>query len=180
MSGGGVSALETATTGDVIEYFKNASALAERDAYPSSPSASSKCLLTLSMEGAQIMGQYGYERINAKDEDQLKRAVRQRGPVSVMFQVTNDFLLYSDGIYQAGSTCAPGADTVNHALLVIGFGSDAVSGQDYWLVQNSWGSSWGQNGFAKIRRGSNTCGIASCPAYPSDIVDPSHEARRNF
>lgn len=66
---GSASTLETATTGDVFEYFKNASVLAEKDAYPSSPSASGKCLLTLSMEGAQIMGQYGYERIDSKDED---------------------------------------------------------------------------------------------------------------
>lgn len=58
------------------------------------------------------MGDHGYERIEALDEDQLKRAVRQRGPVSVMFQATNDFLLYSDGIYQAGNSCAAGADTI--------------------------------------------------------------------
>jgi hypothetical protein len=59
---------------------------------------------------------------------------------------------------------------MNHALLIIGFGSD--NGMDYWLVQNSWGTGWGQGGFAKIARGKNTCGIASCATYPVNIVDP--------
>ncbi len=56
-----------------------------------------------------------------------------------MFSVNTDFFSYRDGIYTAPSTCMKKGNS--HALLVIGFGTD--SGTDYWLVQNSWGTSWG-------------------------------------
>jgi hypothetical protein len=106
--------------------------------------------------------------------------LRQRGPITTTFSVTPDFFSYQDGVYRAPSNgCTPGsANTINHALLIIGFGTD--NGQDYWLVQNSWGTGWGQGGFAKIARGSNTCGIASCATYPMNIVDPWKQAYRNF
>jgi C1A family cysteine protease len=124
------------------------------------------------MDGIQILGPAGYERVPSGDEEALKRAVRQRGPVTAMFTVAPDFFSYMDGVYSAPSTgCNPGtARTVSHALLIIGYGTD--NGQDYWLVQNSWGESWGMNGFAKIARGSNTCGISSCASYPINIVEP--------
>ena len=90
-----------------------------------------------------------------------------------MFQVQPDFVSYSDGVYQGGASCVAGPDTVTHALLVVGFGTDAD--QDYWVVQNSWGTSWGQGGFGKVRRGLNVCGIAACATYPVNIVDPENE-----
>ena len=64
-------------------------------------------------------------------------------------------------------------------MLVIGFGSE--NGIDYWLVQNSWGDQWGMSGFAKIKRGGNTCGIASCVSYPINIDDPEKlKVKRRF
>lgn len=88
-----------------------------------------------------------------------------------MFNVDPAFLLYSDGIYACG---AP--STITHALLVMGFGAE--EGVDYWLVQNSWGTSWGQGGFAKIRRGS--CSLAACASFPVGVIDPARETRRQF
>ena len=97
-----------------------------------------------------------------------------------MFSVQPDFLSYSDGVYQGGASCVPGPDTISHALLVIGFGTDGATGQDFWVVQNSWGTSWGQGGFGKVRRGVNTCGLAACATYPVNIVDPENEPNRKF
>jgi hypothetical protein len=94
-----------------------------------------------------------------------------------MFYVLSDFFAYMDGIYQAASTCAS-SSSVSQGLLIIGFGRD--NGIDYWIVQNSWGASWGQNGFAKIKKGLNTCGIAACATFPTNLIDPENDYERDF
>lgn len=53
---------------------------------------------------------------------------------------------------------------MNHAVLVVGYGTER--GQDYWLIKNSWGTNWGLNGYIKLARGSNQCGLAAV----SDIL----------
>lgn len=46
-----------------------------------------------------------------------------------------------------------------HAVKIIGWGTDADSGEDFWLVVNSWNDSWGEGGLFRILRGVNACGI---------------------
>lgn len=46
-----------------------------------------------------------------------------------------------------------------HAVKIIGWGTDDASGDDYWLVANSWNPSWGEGGLFRILRGVNECGI---------------------
>lgn len=47
----------------------------------------------------------------------------------------------------------------NHAVLVVGYGTDEASGQDYWLVKNSWSTRFGEQGYFKIKRGVGHCGF---------------------
>lgn len=72
------------------------------------------------------------------------------------------FQLYRSGVYQEPSCSTKKLD---HAVLVIGYGS--MNGMDYWILQNSWGPSWGMNGYMLLARNkSNMCGVATNASYP--------------
>jgi cathepsin B len=78
------------------------------------------------------------------------------GPVSAAFTVYSDFLTYKSGVYSKTSGATP---LGGHAVKILGYGTEG--GQDYWLVDNSWNSYWGDRGYFKIMKGSNECGIES-------------------
>lgn len=50
---------------------------------------------------------------------------------------------------------------MNHAVLLVGYGVDNQTEEKYWIVKNSWGENWGENGYFRIRRGTDECGIES-------------------
>jgi len=105
--------------------------------------------------------------ITAGDEHELADAIAFHNPVSVAFDVTDDFVSYKGGIY-SNPDCGTKPSQVNHAVLAVGFG-ETVDGHKYWIVKNSWGTSWGTDGYFLIERGTNTCGISDCASYP--VID---------
>jgi len=97
-----------------------------------------------------------------RDEDALKRAIAQVGPISIAYDVTADFVNYESGVFSS-----PDCSQIhlNHAMLLVGYGTE--NDQDFWLIKNSWGADWGDEGFIKVARNmDNNCGIASCGVYP--------------
>lgn len=101
--------------------------------------------------------------VTAYDEMEMVDAVGTRNPVSFAFEVTSDFMHYSQGVYTS-TECHNTTDKVNHAVLAVGYGQE--KGTPYWIVKNSWGTSWGIDGYFWIERGKNMCGLAACSSFP--------------
>ncbi|XP_046346974.1 digestive cysteine proteinase 1-like isoform X2 [Haliotis rufescens] len=106
----------------------------------------------------------GHTDIRRGSESDLKSAVGSVGPVSVAIDASHkSFQLYKGGVYSE-KRCS--TTNLDHAVLAVGYGT--LKGQDYWLVKNSWGSSWGEDGYVKmIRNRRNQCGIATEASYPT-------------
>ena len=104
--------------------------------------------------------------VTPNDQLALKASVAQQ-PVSIALSAdTRYFQLYSSGVL----TSTDCYTQLNHGVLIVGYGEE--NGLKYWLVKNSWSSSWGDNGYIKILRSDSTtdpgiCGIAMDPSFPT-------------
>jgi len=102
----------------------------------------------------------GYVDVRHRDESDLLKAVNVN-PVSVAIEADQlGFQLYTGGVFNGN--CGARLD---HGVLLVGYGTD--NGSDYWKVKNSWGASWGENGYIRMVQGKNQCGIASQASYPT-------------
>jgi cathepsin L len=96
------------------------------------------------------------------DEAALMTALLMQ-PVSIAIEADQAcFQFYHKGVLDDAS-CGTNLD---HGVLLVGFDTDATSSKDYWLVKNSWGKSWGDNGYIKFVRGKNQCGLTLAASYP--------------
>ena len=95
----------------------------------------------------------------------------QSGPVQVAFMVPRDFLSYNGGVYKYTPTNV--TDLVGgHAVMLVGWGKDDTAGE-YWIVQNSWGPKWGENGFFRIEmlvgKSDHVIMLKGTAVYPIEI-----------
>jgi C1A family cysteine protease len=72
------------------------------------------------------------------------------------------FNSYTGGVMKV-SGCPKSSS--NHAVVIVGYGVDAKTGLQYWKVRNSWGINWGEQGYFRIQRGVNMCGIEADAYY---------------
>eukprot|EP00817_Percolomonadidae_sp_ATCC50343_P000771 CAMPEP_0117421938 /NCGR_PEP_ID=MMETSP0758-20121206/2888_1 /TAXON_ID=63605 /ORGANISM="Percolomonas cosmopolitus, Strain AE-1 (ATCC 50343)" /LENGTH=310 /DNA_ID=CAMNT_0005204279 /DNA_START=10 /DNA_END=942 /DNA_ORIENTATION=+ len=86
----------------------------------------------------------------------MQQDIQAHGPIQVGFRVYQDFFNYKSGVY----THQSGGLAGGHAVKVDGWGVDN-NGTPYWIVANSWGTTWGQQGYFWIKRGTDECGIES-------------------
>jgi len=115
---------------------------------------SSSCTVAIPRGGVT-----GYKDVTG-GEAGLLSAVQQQ-PVSVAIEADQPSFQF----YRSGVMTAACGTKLDHGVLVVGFGQDG--GREYWKVKNSWGASWGEEGYIRIARGSNLCGIANQPSYPT-------------
>jgi len=90
-----------------------------------------------------------------RDVAKIQTEIMTNGPVEGTFTVYVDFNTYKSGVYIHTTGAAEGG----HAIKIIGWGTE--SNVPYWLIANSWNTTWGDEGYFKIRRGTNECGIES-------------------
>lgn len=94
----------------------------------------------------------GCVQYNLRNEDKLRELLVVNGPVSIAIDVI-DVMDYKQGI---SSTCRSD-NGLNHAVLLVGYG--VRNNVPYWIVKNSWGVEWGEDGFFKLQRNINSCGM---------------------
>ncbi|XP_068659893.1 senescence-specific cysteine protease SAG39-like [Aristolochia californica] len=107
----------------------------------------------------------GFEDVPANSESALLKAAAKQ-PVSVAIDAGGSpFQLYSGGV-----SSGPCGTSLDHGVTVVGYGTTS-DGTMYWLVKNSWGSSWGEEGYIRMQRNVDAkeglCGIAMDASYPT-------------
>ncbi|KAK8574928.1 hypothetical protein V6N12_062605 [Hibiscus sabdariffa] len=107
----------------------------------------------------------GFQDVPANSEDALQKAVANQ-PVSVAIDASGfEFQFYSSGVFTG--SCGTQLD---HGVTAVGYGEDD-DGTKYWLVKNSWGTSWGEQGYIRMQRDVDAkeglCGIAMQASYPT-------------
>ena len=96
-----------------------------------------------------------YSTWSAVDEDEVKEFLYETGPLAIALNA-DPLQTYSSGILDVTSAKCP-TSGINHAVTLVGYGTQ--SSTPYWIVKNSWGRSWGESGYFRIRRGNGTCGV---------------------
>ncbi|CAN8320806.1 unnamed protein product [Cochlearia groenlandica] len=114
-------------------------------------------------KNAKVVTIDSYEDVPVSSEESLKKALSNQ-PIAVALEGGGRaFQLYDSGVFTG--ICGTQLD---HGVLAVGYGTE--NGKDYWIVKNSWGSSWGESGYIRLERNikdsSGKCGIAIEPSYP--------------
>jgi C1A family cysteine protease len=92
----------------------------------------------------------------------LQETIANIGPVAVTLYVSNNFQSYSSGVFKDPNCYYPNP---NHAVALVGYDTDS-NGNQYYILRNEWGTSWGMNGYMHFARNNNNmCGIADNAFY---------------
>jgi hypothetical protein len=131
----------------------------------------SVCKYTPSISGIQVNG--GSKDIKPYDEVSLLSTLLNIGPVSVLLD-GRGLKNYQSGIWDGSyiddqgnaAQCSSEISQLNHSALLVGLEINSSTGQEYYILLNSWGTAWGENGYFRLKRTLNSCGISLCASYP--------------
>jgi cathepsin F/cysteine peptidase B len=90
------------------------------------------------------------------DEDQMATWLSSNGPIAIAVDASSGWQTYSGGIV---TDCD--GQQLDHGVLLVGYGTDGST--PYWIVKNSWGTGWGENGYIRLQKGTNQCGLNQMP-----------------
>lgn len=145
---------------DAFEYAE-ATSICSESSYPYT-AADGSCKASTCSSALAKGSVSGYKDVASDNENSMMSAVAQQ-PVSIALDGAGAlFQQYSSGVLTGNC-----GSQLDHGVLAVGYGT--LSGTDYWKVKNSWGGSWGMNGYILLMRGkgsSGECGMLSEPSYP--------------
>jgi C1A family cysteine protease len=136
---------------NAFEYIKEAGGIEVGSDYPYH-ARDQKCQFNKEKVALKVTG---FTVKNNMDEGEMKELLASTGPLAIAMNA--DPLQFYDGgiLDQDADDCDP--QGLNHGVTLIGYGNE--NGKDFWIVKNSWGAGWGEQGFFRIARGKGTCGI---------------------
>lgn len=156
-----------------FEFAERNGGLCEESAYPYTSGTTKRRGTCEDSSCTKYCQPSSYVDVTSDNQDDFEAALCQ-GPVSIAIEADQSaFQLYSSGVLTG--SCGSNLD---HGVLAVGFGTDSQYG-DYWKVKNSWGSSWGENGYIRLCRNCNMncrgiftqkcsgqCGLMQQASYP--------------
>jgi cathepsin C len=113
------------------------------------------------------------------NERKIMEEVYKNGPIVLSLEPDYSFMFYKSGVYQSptnswitNKTKKPEWEKVDHSMVLVGWGVDVINGKSvkYWLLQNSWGGNWGENGYMRFIRGIDHLGIESICEYGKPVL----------
>jgi len=148
-----------------FKYIQENKGIDTEESYPYTAKTGKTCLFNSSTIGATVTG---WKDIKSGSEMDLESAVAQVGPISVGIDAGHPgFQMYKQGVYYS-LLCSN--KRLDHGVLAVGYGEQEFQGmkQKYWLVKNSWGETWGDQGYIKMAKDlGNMCGIATQASFPT-------------
>ncbi|XP_008545388.1 procathepsin L [Microplitis demolitor] len=138
---------------NALKYLEKSGGLMEQRAYPYI-AQEGQCKFQKNLSVVNITS---WAILPARDERALQAAVATIGPIAVSINASpQTFQLYHEGVYD-DPLCS--SDMVNHAMLIVGYTPNE------WILKNWWGEQWGENGYMRLVKNKNRCGIANYAAY---------------
>jgi len=136
---------------NAFDYIKTAGGI-EKQADYKYTGRDGSCKFSKSKAALQVTG---HVSPSSQDENEIKSFLYSTGPLAIALNA-DPLQFYNGGIIDmSADECDP--QGLNHGVTLVGYGSE--NGSDYWIVKNSWGSSWGEDGYFRIARGKGTCGV---------------------
>ncbi|XP_053973401.1 procathepsin L [Hylaeus volcanicus] len=138
---------------NTLRYLEKAKGLMAQEHYPYR-GKQGRCHF---QEHMSVVNITSWAVLPARDERALEAAVATIGPIAASINASpKTFQLYHTGVYN-DEVCS--SDMVNHAMLIVGYTPTE------WILKNWWGEEWGENGYMRLAKNKNRCGIANYAAY---------------